>query len=84
MNTVADRTRCTSTERRLVVSLLREGIPDEDIYHDLYLEYRPGHYSQIDVVAIVPAGIIVFGEKNYSAGFFARVDRNSGPKSSTT
>ena len=72
MNTVTDRTRGTRAERRLVVSLLREGSPADDIYHDLYLEYRPGYYSQIDVVAIVPAGIIVFEEKDYSGWIFGK------------
>ncbi len=70
MKTVTDASRGTYSERKLVVSLLRHGIPAEDIYHDLYLEYRLGYYSQIDVVTIVPQGIIVFEEKDYSGWIF--------------
>ena len=72
MQSVTDKSRGTRAERQLVVSLLKNGIPAKDIYHDLYLEYRPGYYSQIDVVAIVPAGIIVFEEKDYSGWIFGK------------
>lgn len=72
MNTVTDKSRGTRSERSLVVDLLKYGIPSEDIYHGLYLEYAPGRYSQIDVVAVVPAGLIVFEEKDYSGWIFGK------------
>lgn len=72
MNSVTNKRRGTRAERRLVVSLLRNGVPADDIYHDLYLEYSPGYYSQIDVVVVSPFGLIVFEEKNYSGWIFGK------------
>lgn len=72
MNSVTDRSRGTRAERRLVVSLLRNDVPSDDIYHDLYLEYRPGYYAQLDVVVVTPTGLVVFEEKDYSGWIFGK------------
>jgi len=56
----------------LVLALLRYGVPEQRIFHDLYVEKSQGHFSQIDLVAIINAGIIVFEVKDYSGWIFGR------------
>ena len=56
--------RGTSSERALVFALVRYGIPEQRIFHDLYMAKSQGHFSQIDLVAITDAGIIVFEVKD--------------------
>lgn len=63
-------TRGELAERRLVLSLLREGINPRAIFHDLYIKKPNGEYSQIDVVVATKAGIIVFEVKDYSGWIF--------------
>lgn len=70
LETVTDRDRGTGAERQLVVKLLRAGFTSDEVFHDLFIEYRPGYYSQIDVVVLSPAGIIVFEDKDYSGWLF--------------
>ena len=62
--------RGTESERRLILKLLKMGIPASCIYHDLYLETSPGKYSQIDVAAVTASGIIVFEVKDYSGKIY--------------
>lgn len=70
LETVTNRKRGTGGERRLVLSLLKYGFYPDEVFHDLYIEYSPGYYTQIDVVVLSPAGIIVFEEKDYSGWLF--------------
>ncbi len=70
LKSVTNRHRGTKTERKLVMQLLKAGFPKETIFHDLYLETRNGHYSQIDLVLATKVGIIVFEVKDYSGWIF--------------
>ena len=62
--------RGTRSERELVLKLLKNGIPSHAIYHDLYLQTRPGKYSQIDLIVTTEVGIIVFEVKDFSGWIF--------------
>lgn len=70
LETVTDRHRGTRAERKLVLDLLKYGFTSDEVFHDLFIEYRPGYYSQIDVVVLSPVGIIVFEDKDYSGWLF--------------
>ena len=62
--------RGTVSERDLSLTLLRYGIPEQRIFHDLYLEKSKSHFSQIDLFVITDVGIIVFEVKDYSGWIF--------------
>jgi len=64
--------RGTSSERDLVFKFSKYGIPEQRIFHDLYLEISKGHFSQIDLVVITEVGIIVIEVKDYSGWIFGR------------
>ena len=70
LKTVTSPNRGTSTERDLVLILLKSGIPKETIFHDLYLKTGNGKYCQIDVVVVTTAGVIVIEVKRYSGWIF--------------
>lgn len=70
LETVTKSNRGTSTERDLVLSLLKHGIPAETIFHDLYLKKHNGNFCQIDLIIITEVGIIVFEVKDYSGWIF--------------
>jgi len=72
LETVTKSYRGTKSEKRLVLRLLKYGIPAEDIFHDLYLEKSNNNYSQIDLVIITNVGIIVFEVKDYSGWLFGK------------
>jgi len=72
LETVTKTYRGTKSERKLVLKLLKYGIPAEDIYHDLYIEKSNGNFSQIDLVVITQVGIIVFEVKDYSGWLFGK------------
>ena len=67
---VTGRGRGTNSERALLLNLLRAGIDERAIFHDLYLEWDNGRYAQIDVVVATKVGIIVFEDKDYSGWIF--------------
>lgn len=75
LHTVTKSTRGTKTERALVLTLLKSGIPAVTIFHDLYLRKANGTYSQIDVVVATKVGLIVFEVKNYSGWIFGNGDQ---------
>lgn len=62
--------RGTSSERDLVLKLLKLEVPAQAIFHDLYLRKADGKYSQIDLVVAAKTGIIVFEVKDYSGWIF--------------
>jgi hypothetical protein len=62
--------RGTRSERRLVLKLLKSGIPAETIFHDLYVTKHNGRFSQVDLVVVTNAGIIVFEVKDYGGWIF--------------
>jgi hypothetical protein len=70
LKTVTSLNRGTGTERDLVLTLLKSGVPKETIFHDLYLKKSNGKYCQVDVVVATSVGIIVFEVKRYSGWIF--------------
>lgn len=70
LKTVTKTKRGTRAERDLVLKLLKYGIPAQMIFHDLYLKKNNGEFSQIDLVVITEAGIIVFEVKDYSGWIY--------------
>jgi len=70
IQTVTEPRRGTSSERALVLQLLRLGFRHTAIFHDLYIRNSNGTYSQIDVVMATDAGIFVFEVKDYSGWIF--------------
>lgn len=63
-------TRGEWSERRVVLTLLKEGFDPTCIFHDLYIQKPNGDYTQIDVALVTEAGIIVFEVKDYSGWIF--------------
>lgn len=70
LETVTKSNRGTRSERKLVLKLLRYGIPSQTIFHDLYVEKRKGKYAQIDLVVPTKAGVLVFEVKDYSGWIY--------------
>lgn len=68
--TVTKSNRGTRTERDLVLTLLKNGIPAQTIFHDLYLRKSDGEFSQIDLVVVAKTGIIVVEVKDYNGWIF--------------
>lgn len=64
LKTVTSPHRGTKSERNLVIKLLRDGIPPQTIFHDMYVQKRNGTFSQIDDAVPTAAGIIVFEVKD--------------------
>jgi hypothetical protein len=50
LETVTKSYRGTKTERNLVLKLLKNRIPAQTIFHDLYVKKPNGEFSQIDLV----------------------------------
>ncbi|MDR1984416.1 MAG: NERD domain-containing protein [Prevotellaceae bacterium] len=72
LETVTKSYRGTKTERNLVLKLLKNGIPAQTIFHDLYVKKFNGEFSQIDLVVATKVGIIVFEVKDYSGWIFGK------------
>lgn len=70
LQTVTKLNRGTRTERDLVLKLLKNGIPAQTIFHDLYVKRYNGEFSQIDLVVATKVGIIVFEVKDFSGWIF--------------
>lgn len=68
--TVSNVNRGTKAERNLVLTLLKFGIPAQDIFHDLYVQRYKNSFSQVDLVVVTKAGIIIFEVKDYSGWIF--------------
>tara|TARA_Y100000588_G_C13954902_1_gene796077 strand:- start:112 stop:822 length:711 start_codon:yes stop_codon:yes gene_type:complete len=62
--------RGTSSERKLILQLLKQGHPEKAIFHDLYINTGKDKYSQIDIVIATTVGIIVIEVKNHSGWIF--------------
>lgn len=67
---VTTENRGTDFEKDLIVYLLRHGISSKVVFHDLYVPTNKGKYSQIDLVVVVPQGIIVIEVKDYAGWIF--------------
>lgn len=63
-------TRGEKSERKVILSLLKEGINPKAIFHDLYIQKPNREYTQIDVAVATKAGIIVLKVKDYSGWIF--------------
>jgi hypothetical protein len=72
LQTVTKLYRGTSSERNMILKLLKHGIPAQTIFHDLYVKQANGKYSQIDIVVATKVGIIVFEIKDYSGWIFGK------------
>lgn len=68
--TVTNEYRGTLLERVLVLDLLKHGIPNLTIFHDLYVSKKDGGYAQIDMVVVTSVGIIVIEVKDYSGWIY--------------
>lgn len=64
--------RGTSSERYLILMLLRHGINAGAVFHDLYIFKPDGKTSQVDVVVATSVGIIVFEVKDYSGWLYGK------------
>ena len=70
ISSVTSLNRGTSSEKSLVLQLLKKGIPSETIFHDLFIKKTNNEFSQIDLVLATTEGIIVFEVKDYSGWIF--------------
>lgn len=70
LKTVTNRNRGTKSERVMVLKLLKNKIPSQTIFHDLYLKKHNANFSQIDLVVATKVGIIVIEVKDYSGWIF--------------
>jgi len=70
LKTVTNSHRGTKTERDLVLKLLKNKIPIQTIFHDLFVKKYNGNFSQIDLVVATKVGILVFEVKQYSGWIF--------------
>lgn len=70
LKTVTKMSRGTKSERDLVIRLLKYRIPQNSIFHDLYLRKPDGKYAQIDLVVVSSVGMIVIEVKDYSGWIF--------------
>jgi hypothetical protein len=70
LETVTKSDRGTRSERDLILTLLKNGISAQAIFHDLYVKKNNGDFSQIDLVVATKVGIIVFEVKDYSGWIF--------------
>lgn len=67
---VTSPNRGTSSERWLVLTMLKAGVHPKAIFHDLYLQKRNGEFSQIDIVVAAPQGLLAIEVKDYSGWLF--------------
>lgn len=70
LKTVTGLDRGTKSERKLVIKLLKLGIPADSIFHDLYVRKYRDNYSQIDLVVVTEVAILVFEVKDYSGWIY--------------
>jgi len=70
ISSVTSLNRGTSSERSLILQLLKKGIPSETIFHDLFIKKNNNEFSQIDLVLATKEGIIVFEVKDYSGWIY--------------
>lgn len=64
--------RGTTSERFLILTLLKLGINPHAIFHDVYIKKNDGSFAQIDLVVATKVGIIVFEVKDFSGWIFGK------------
>lgn len=77
LKSVTQPNRGTRSERQMVLQLLKNGIPAQAIFHDLYFNNKSGTISQVDLVVATKVGIIVFEIKEYSGWLFGTGDQTN-------
>jgi type II secretory pathway pseudopilin PulG len=70
ISSVTSLDRGTSSERSLILRLLKKDFPSVTIYHDLIIKKDNGDFSQIDLVLVTSDGIIVIEVKDYSGWIY--------------
>lgn len=80
LSKVTTTERGTYSERDLVLKLLHYGVPEEKIFHDLFVEKHKNHFSQLDVVAVTEVGIIVFEVKDFSGWIYGSASQHKWTK----
>ena len=70
LRTVTEFNRGSRSERKLVLQLLKMGISNNNIFHDLYIEKKDGTFSQVDVVVLTEVGVVVIEVKDYSGWIY--------------
>lgn len=70
LKSVTSLNRGTKSERHLVLQLLKHGIHEQTIFHDLCIEKKNKEFSQIDIIVATTEGIIVFEVKDFSGWIF--------------
>lgn len=70
LKTVSQLNRGTDSERKLILTLLKNGIHGDAIYHDLILETSSDKSHQIDLIIATPQGLIVVEVKDYSGWIY--------------
>ena len=70
ISSVTSLDRGTSSERSLILRLLKKDFPSVTIYHDLIIKKDNGDFSQIDLVLVTSEGIIVFEVKDFSGWIY--------------
>jgi hypothetical protein len=68
--------RGTSSERALILKLIKNGVPSKAIFHDLMLKREDNELSQIDLVIATKQGIIVMEVKDYKGWIYGSGNNN--------
>ena len=69
--------RGTSSEKNLILKLLKNEIPSKAVFHDLMIRKGQDEFSQIDLVLATKQGIIVFEVKDYKGWIFGSGNHNN-------
>jgi hypothetical protein len=80
ISSVTSLNRGTESERSLILGLLKNGIPKETIFHDLFIKKNNNEFSQIDLVIATKEGIIVFEVKDYSGWIYGSSNNTNWTK----
>ena len=70
ISSVTSLNRGTSSERSLILLLLKKKFPSVTIFHDLIIKKNNNEFSQIDLVLVTSEGIIVIEVKDYSGWIY--------------
>ena len=70
INKVTSVNRGTSSERDLILKLIKNNIPSETIFHDLIIKKDNNRFSQVDIVLATTQGIVIIEVKSYGGWIF--------------